>query len=1072
MKDKNSLYQTAAAVRLSPVCVKTESELPVKIICDGSAAADRLSPEPTPNNSASEDLGINKQHDPISTYDLETEDRDITSEKQDDVISERNQRSEVIENISEQVQEGKCHKCQVYSEEKEEESSNCTVAAVPLSPVLILEKDEENRSLLKPSDEQRQLKESILRERERPPRKPPDNNKNSGQDKEGKRLEVLVRKFVGMNLIVPIQVNGIDTWAVVDSAAQVTIISQKLRDQITDSLEIVDKVNLRGIGNHDKGLISAQKTKGINIKFGKNTYPWEAYVAEMTDPVLLGLDFLVSKKCILDLERNEILLPHETIFATLKRNFDGEECTIYKVIASKKLVVPPNNKCLVPIEISFPIESSQEYLVEPKLELNGLIASCSITLQKGYINVINATNHSVVIKYHQPLGTATKFEEEVTDEIIPEDINKHKESSISSVADIRSVSMKENKELVINSAERLIKPMPETRSQIEEMSFLMPEYLKGLFDAIKGPPESHVLAVGELLLEFKDIFAQHDLDLGCLAVIKHRIETGDAKPVKQRMRRTPLGFENEELKHLDKMLAAGVIQYSESDWASAPVLIRKKDGTVRWCIDYRALNEKTVKDQYPLPLIEDCLDTLSGTLYFSTLDLASGYYQIELEKESMKKTAFITKYGLFEHNRMGFGLCNAPATFQRAMNLVLRGLTWTEVLVYIDDVIVLGATFEDHISSLRKVFERMRTYNLKLKSKKCQLLKTEVVFLGRQVSRSGISITSSKADAIQNWPEPTNRKELESFLGYVNYHHSHIQGYAGITSNLYEMAKSKQPFEWHTEHQKTFKQLKEILSSAPCLAFPIPTRKFILDCDASYCSIGAELIQVQNGEERTIPYASLSLLPRQRRYCTTRKELLAVVRFCRYFRHYLLGRPFIVRTDHNSLAWLMRFKLIEGQLARWLEELAQYDLQILHRSGNKHSNADGLSRIPDTLQPCDCYNAGIKVEELPCGGCRYCQRAHQQWARFEEDVDDVVPLAIKGSALVSNCKTDSGTRLTRLSNESEFTILPTVSLATLFETDVENRPSRLPKVLETEVLEADQSRKETDQEDVPCDEKR
>ena len=360
---------------------------------------------------------------------------------------------------------------------------------------------------------------------------------------------------------------------------------------------------------------------------------------------------------------------------------------------------------------------------------------------------------------------------------------------------------------------------------------------------------------------------------------------------------------------------------------------------------------------------------------------------------------------------MGFGLCNAPATFQRAMNLVLRGLTWTEVLVYIDDVIVLGATFEDHISSLRKVFERMRTYNLKLKSKKCQLLKTEVEFLGRQVSRSGISITSSKADAIQNWPEPTNRKELESFLGYVNYHRSHIQGYVGITSNLYEMAKSKQPFEWHTKHQKTFKQLKEILSSAPCLAFPIPTGKFILDCDASYCSIGAELIQVQNGEERTISYASLSLLPRQRRYCTTRKELLAVVRFCRYFRHYLLGRPFIVRTDHNSLAWLMRFKLIEGQLARWLEELAQYDLQILHRSGNKHSNADGLSRIPDTLQPCDCYNAGIKVEELPCGGCRYCQRAHQQWARFEEDVDHVVPLAIKGSALVSNCKTDSGTRL-------------------------------------------------------------
>ena len=184
MNDNNSLYQTAAAVRLSPVCVKTESELRVKIICDGSAAADRLFPEPTPNNSASEDLGIYKQHDLISTYDQETEDKDITSGKQDDVISARNQRSEVTENITEQIQEGNCHKCQVYSEEKEEESSNCIVAVLRLSPVSVLEKDEKNKSFLKPSDKQRQLKESILRERERPPRKP-DNNNNSGQDKEG-----------------------------------------------------------------------------------------------------------------------------------------------------------------------------------------------------------------------------------------------------------------------------------------------------------------------------------------------------------------------------------------------------------------------------------------------------------------------------------------------------------------------------------------------------------------------------------------------------------------------------------------------------------------------------------------------------------------------------------------------------------------------------------------------------------------------------------------------------------------------------------------------------------------------
>ena len=197
----------------------------------------------------------------------------------------------------------------------------------------------------------------------------------------------------------------------------------------------------------------------------------------------------------------------------------------------------------------------------------------------------------------------------------------------------------------------------------------------------------------ETLLADKDVFAQSDLDLGCLTTIKHRIDTKDELPVNQRIRRTPLGFENEEKDHLEKMLTAGVIEPSSSEWASAPVLIRKKDGGMRYCIDYRALNEKTVKDQYPLPIIDDCLDTLAGTRFFSTLDLASGYYQIELEEDSRRKTAFITKYGRFQHIRMGFGLCNAPATFQRAMNLVLRGLTWSEVLVYLDDVIVVGKTF-------------------------------------------------------------------------------------------------------------------------------------------------------------------------------------------------------------------------------------------------------------------------------------------------------------------------------------------------------------------------------------------
>ena len=886
--------------------------------------------------------------------------------------------------------------------------------------------------------------------RERPPRKPPDAfyGKDTGptccnQDKK----DLLVRKCVGLNLVVSVEVNGVKTRAVVDSAAQVTIISEDLKNKITDVLEVTEQILLRGIGNN-KNAIPAQKVKGIKIKLGSSTYPWDVYITKMTDPVLLGLDFLVSKKCKVDFVRNEIVLPNEVIVASLKSGNSEEFCNVFKVFASKKSVIPPFTRRYLPVEVCSATSKDANYVVEPRTDLDGMLFPTSIITAKGYIEVMNNTNHNAIIKFQQLLGTAIEMEDILshsdTVDVSPtknvvaatalsttlEMINHSSVGNICSdsssvaaaelspellseqntvpISDTRATSEISEKDTVaasvlfpVSSTEIEFQdvakqPTNQKPLNLEQITLKMPDHLKELFEATKnGPPKDCLCAIGNLLIDYQDTFAKHDLDLGCLSVIKHRIDTKDAHPVKQRIRRTPLGFEGEERKHLDKMLAAGVIRPSQSEWASAPVLIRKKDGTVRWCIDYRALNDKTVKDQYPLPLIEDCLDTLSGTEYFSTLDLASGYYQIELEEESMKKTAFITKYGLFEHTRMGFGLCNAPATFQRAMNHVLRGLTWTEVLVYIDDVIVLGASIDEHLASLRRVFERIRTYNLKLKPRKCELLKSEVVFLGKQVTKSGMSITSSKKDAIIKWPTPRNKKELESFLGYANYHRSHVQGYAGITACLYDLAKVKSTFDWRSKHQETFDHLKQLLIKAPCLAFPRKEGTFILDCDASFGAIGAELSQIQDGQERTISFASLVLTAQQRKYCTTRKELLAVVRFCREFRHYLLGRPFLVRTDHNSLAWLMRFKLIEGQLARWLEELAQYDLKILHRPGNKHSNADGLSRIPDTLSPCDCYTAGTKIEDLPCGGCHYCERAYNQWSRFEEDVDDVLPLAIK-----------------------------------------------------------------------------
>ena len=324
----------------------------------------------------------------------------------------------------------------------------------------------------------------------------------------------------------------------------------------------------------------------------------------------------------------------------------------------------------------------------------------------------------------------------------------------------------------------------------------------------------------------------------------------------------------------------------------------------------------------------------------------------------------------------------------------MRGLQLEEVIVYLDDVIVLGTDFSDTIAALRKVLDRFRQHNLKLKGRKCHFFRREVEFLGKLVSGDGTQIAPDKLEAVKRWPVPQNAKELMSFLGFMNYHRNHMHSFAKVSADLFTLAHAKN-FIWTRQHQACFEKLKNLAISAPMLAHASPDGLLILDCDASGTQIGAELSQVQNGVIKSICYASHVLLKQHRNYCTTRKELLAVVKFCRQFRHYLLGRHFLVRTDHNSLVWLTRFCHLEGQLAPWLEELSQYDFKILHRKGVEHQNADSLSRLRDSFKECGCYRAGSKVEDLLCGGCPFCRRAHRQWARFNEDVDDVIPLSVR-----------------------------------------------------------------------------
>ena len=415
-----------------------------------------------------------------------------------------------------------------------------------------------------------------------------------------------------------------------------------------------------------------------------------------------------------------------------------------------------------------------------------------------------------------------------------------------------------------------------------------------------------------------------------------------------------------------EMAAGGVIEPSSSPWAAPAVLVKKKDGSWRFCVDYRRLNEVTRKDSYPLPRIDDALDYIGGSSWFSSLDLRSGYWQVELAPEARPKTAFTIGQGLWQFCVMPFGLCNAPATFERMMERVLASIPRSRCVVYLDDLLVHARDFGGALANLREVLGAIRRAGLRLNPAKCSLLARETLFLGHVVNAHGVATNPAKAAAVRDWPTPTNAGELRSFLGLAGYYRRFVQDFATVASPLHRLTEAGRPYVWDDACATAFAQLQAVLTEAPVLAYPDAGRPFVLDTDASNVGVGAVLSQGVGEGERPVAYFSRTLSRAERNYCVTRRELLAVVLAVRHFRPYLHGKRFLVRTDHASLTWLLSFKNPEGQVARWLEILQEYDFEIQHRAGRIHNNADALSRRPCAVLECRyCLRQEERVHESP-----------------------------------------------------------------------------------------------------------
>lgn len=700
------------------------------------------------------------------------------------------------------------------------------------------------------------------------------------------------------SLYVHCRINGIDCLSLIDTGSEINLLPMSLTNQA--QLSTTSQRLYAANGSE----IKVRGETSVNVSFNRNCKRRITFVvSEQISEVMLGMEFLNTNNCGLSFAKGKLFIGRNQV-PLVRKNGTG---WCRRVQAVDSIEIPPRSQ----VEIQSKIiqgdpetTSTSDWMMEHQ-ELYPGVHTARILVDNAAketrVRVINTNEKTVKVDNEAVLGELQNVE------IIKGTITRET---------LHNTTVNETIETLITKVDT-------------SLSNDMKIKLKAMLE------------------EFPDVFSQHKNDLGRCEIAQHRIDTGNARPVRQPLRTQPRVYREFIDETVEQMVKDELIEPAQSEWASNIVLVKKKDGTLRFCLDYRALNVVTRGDTYPLPKINDCLDALAGAQWFSTLDLTSGYHQIAMNAEDADKTTFITRKGSFRWKRMPMGLSGATATFQRTMDLILSGINFSTCLVYLDDVIIFSDSPELHIQRLREVFTRLRQANLKLKVSKCQLMKRRVEFLGHVVSHEGISVDPSKVEKVETWPIPKNLKELRAFLGLCSYYRRFVFDYANISDPLSKLTRKGEKYVWNPERQAAFEELKQKLTTAPILGLPNDEDEFILDTDASEFAIGAVLSQKQKGMEVVLAYGSRLLTKSERNYCTTRRELLAIVYFTKYFKTYLLGRTFLLRTDHAALQWLQRTPDPIGQQARWQERLAEFKFKIVHRPGKSHANADALSRRPE-----------------------------------------------------------------------------------------------------------------------------